>query len=112
MKFICSILVGGLVAALLFGCGSDRDAEQAETASRVAKTTKAKPPPPEQVWVTAEGWKGPTDVAILTAQKLGYFDPLGNFWFGSPSSPVNPVSYVINGPSLLGVVQQPQLAIE
>ena len=64
------------------------------------------------VWMTAEGWKGPTDVAILMAGHLGYLDAAGiESWLGTPSGPALPVGYVVNGTSVFGVAQQPQVAL-
>lgn len=113
MRFCCSILAGALAAVLLLGCGNAGDVGTAGDASQTAaKTAQAKPPPPEMAWMTAEGWKGPTDVAILMAQELGYLEAAGiESWLGTPSGPALPVGYVANGTSLFGVVQQPQVAL-
>jgi putative hydroxymethylpyrimidine transport system substrate-binding protein len=100
--------------ALLSGCGSGEGEESTQASAKKQVAAEAKPPPerPREVWVTSQGWESPADLGILVAEREGFFRKAGlNVWFGSPAKPNRPIEYVTGGTDLLGVTQQPEVAI-
>ncbi|HEX5989931.1 MAG TPA: ABC transporter substrate-binding protein [Solirubrobacterales bacterium] len=97
------MLVVGMAAAVLAGCGSGGEAE----------TTASLPlEPPREIDVTLDGYSGPGTVGILMAERRGYFDDLGlDVWVRTPASRLSPVPYVVGREVALSVSHQPQVVL-
>jgi putative hydroxymethylpyrimidine transport system substrate-binding protein len=127
MRIRGRLLVLAAASALLVGCGGGGDeeteaarssehqntAKKSQNAEKKPKVAAKKPPPnPEEVSVSVEGLKGPTDIGLILAQERGYFTDVGFSPFvGVPLTPSRSVSYVVEGYDDIGVASQAQVAI-
>jgi putative hydroxymethylpyrimidine transport system substrate-binding protein len=114
MSTVQFISVLGCAAALFVGCGGTKGGAPTQSGANGSDKTVAEKQPPDThlVSVTSQGWESPADLGILMAEREGFFSEAGfEVWFAAPSEPTRPVEYVTGGTGLLGITQQPQLAM-
>lgn len=106
----CRHLLAGLLAALLIaGCGASADTGGS---TGTAATPAEVPPLPSEIKVSLDGYKGASNVGLLMAEKLGYFDDAGlKVFLGAPAIPSNTVYYVATRIDELGVTHLPRVPI-
>lgn len=102
MKRLRLLLALAVVAALLTGCGSDSDSNEAD----------------EEAWsfqalhLALDGEPSPESAGVLMAYKLGYFEELGlGMEISAPVEPDRPVGYVMNDSVDVSITNQPQVVI-
>jgi putative hydroxymethylpyrimidine transport system substrate-binding protein len=103
-----------LAGALISGCGSGSPDAGSTTArdSRALFAGEASPAFPQRLHVCLDGQPTAANVAVLMAERKGYFADAGlRVYAGAPLSPRRPVTYVATYSSDLAVTQQPQVAI-
>lgn len=97
-----------LIAAFLVGCGGGEGTKAVET---VAASQKPAPPPPE-ILVTLDGYRGAENAGLVVAAEKGYFEDLGlNVVLRSPALPRRPATYVADRTDEIGVAQLPQVVL-
>jgi putative hydroxymethylpyrimidine transport system substrate-binding protein len=105
MRLLCGVLVS-IGALLVAGCGG-------QGATKNAGTQFDEFRPFRNLTVTLDGYEGPENVGILTAQKRGYFsDAHLTVSILAPAAPARPVQYVVHHLDDLGVAQEPQVVLE
>lgn len=106
MRGAPSILGVVAVAVLLLGCGSG-GGSSSDTSAR------SKPPgPPREITVTLDSYAGPENVAVLMARWNKYFDDVGlDAKIYSPSEPVRPVLYTVDGSVDIGISREPEVVL-
>lgn len=112
---ICLALI--VTAALLGGCGSERETVDATTTTATSKARPSfagKPSPtfPRELHLSMDGQMNAADIAVLMAVKKGYFDDVGlTVYTGIPVFPRRPVRYVAAYTDDIALAQQPQVAM-
>jgi putative hydroxymethylpyrimidine transport system substrate-binding protein len=120
MKFYC-LLMAGLAAALLAGCGGGDGVAQGgtnagETLGSAESTEAAENPPPRQepvtVWVALDGWETAETLGIVMGEKRGYFTKSQLFLTTlAPVTPALSIPDVVNGSDLIGVAHGPEVVL-
>jgi putative hydroxymethylpyrimidine transport system substrate-binding protein len=100
MKGFSSLALLLVFAGALVGCGGGGSDEAGASASS------------QEGVVKLHALAGPDDLAILMAQKQGFFEKAGlDVQLAPPVSPDETISAVANGEDDLGIVQMPQLVL-
>jgi putative hydroxymethylpyrimidine transport system substrate-binding protein len=98
------VLAAAVAVMLIWGCGGSVD-----------ETVSAGPVSPleyKDLKMTSDGYSTPENVAVLMAEKEGYFRDAGlNFSVAKPASPIRPIPYVVTGTDDVGISHQPEVEL-
>lgn len=101
-RHVVGVAVAVFASFLLVGCGGG---------SGTAETPKL-PPLSRELDITLDGYPGPENVAIMMAEKRGYFeDEHLKVWIRTPQSRMRPLLYVAGKEVALAVSHQPQVVL-